>query len=94
MSISVKHGGRGQSIKSPVTAANAATMETLTENESQKRMIGAYITFAVALGIVLSYLAVVRHFLREAGGEAVAPAVKTTFPEAQVASLREVMVTH
>ena len=29
-------------------------------------MIGAYITFAIAVGIVLSYLAVVRHFLREA----------------------------
>ncbi|HKS38886.1 MAG TPA: hypothetical protein VJW76_16955 [Verrucomicrobiae bacterium] len=42
-------------------------------------MIGAYITFAVAVGIVLTYVAVLHHFLGDADKD---------LPEAQVRTPR------
>jgi hypothetical protein len=54
-------------------------------------MIGAYITFAVAVGIVLTYVAVLRHFLGDADKDLPVPQVRTSPRKGSQSDLKEAL---
>jgi hypothetical protein len=72
-----------------------AVTKNLNQKLNSKRiMIGAYITFAVAVGIVLTYVAVLRHFLNDADKPQSVPQVRTALRQAAQSDLQEALLTH